>query len=64
MYVNATVMGLGMEDNQRNSPYLGLLPYREQDALFFFGREQETEQIINRVFADTYILVAIVPSLC
>lgn len=34
------------------SPYKGLIPYNEQDADFFFGREKDTRLIIANLFAS------------
>ena len=36
---------------QRSSPYQGLIPYTENDAEFFFGREKDTRLIIANLFA-------------
>jgi WD40 repeat protein len=36
----------------RESPYQGLVPYREQDAPYFFGREKETRLITASLFAS------------
>ena len=36
----------------RYSPYQGLIPYREEDSAFFFGREKETRLIIANLFAS------------
>jgi WD40 repeat protein len=32
-------------------PYLGLVPYTEQDQAFFFGRERDTELLVDNVIA-------------
>jgi formylglycine-generating enzyme required for sulfatase activity len=34
------------------SPYVGLVPYTEQDARFFFGRERDQRVIIANLFAS------------
>ena len=34
------------------SPYKGLMPYTEDDALFFFGRERERERISGNLMAS------------
>ena len=36
----------------RNSPYQGLIPYTEKDAVFFFGREKDTRLITANFFAS------------
>ena len=36
----------------RQSPYQGLIPYTENDAGYFFGREKETRLIIANLFAS------------
>ena len=38
-------------------PYQGLIPYDENDADFFFGREQETQLIIANLFASSLTLL-------
>ena len=42
---------------QRRSPYQGLIPYGEEDAPFFFGRERETRLITANLFASTLTLL-------
>jgi WD40 repeat protein len=39
------------------SPYKGLMPYTEEDAAFFFGREAETELIIANLIASRLTLL-------
>jgi len=34
------------------SPYVGLVPYTESDAQFFFGREQDQQRILANLFAS------------
>src|SRR5918999_1131243 len=46
-----------MSQFQRQSPYQGLNPYREEDADFFFGRERETWLVIANLFAATLTLL-------
>ncbi|HKC63680.1 MAG TPA: hypothetical protein VKB86_08580 [Pyrinomonadaceae bacterium] len=41
----------------RRSPYQGLIPYSEQDAPFFFGREKETRLITANLFASPLTLL-------
>lgn len=42
---------------ERISPYQGLIPYSEEDAPFFFGREKETRLIIANLFASSLTLL-------
>jgi hypothetical protein len=42
------------------NPYRGLLALEEQDADFFFGREQETNEIIDLVGRRTNIAIALI----
>ncbi|MCU1265561.1 MAG: repeat protein [Acidobacteria bacterium] len=42
---------------QRRSPYQGLIPYTENDADFFFGREKDTRLIIANLFASQLTLL-------
>ena len=39
------------------TPYKGLVPYSEEDALFFFGREQESDIIAENLIASRLTLV-------
>ena len=39
-------------DDKVKCPYVGLVPYTERDARFFFGREREQRQIISNLFAS------------
>ncbi|MCC7124927.1 MAG: hypothetical protein IT178_08765 [Acidobacteria bacterium] len=39
------------------SPYVGLVPYREADAQFFFGREDDVRRVIARLFASRLTLL-------
>lgn len=41
----------------RRSPYQGLMPYGEEDAAFFFGREKEARLIIANLFASPLTLL-------
>ena len=34
-----------------DSPYVGLVPYTEEEAHFFFGRENDQNVIIANMFA-------------
>ena len=38
-------------------PYVGLVPYTEEDARFFFGRERETRQVVANLFASRLTLL-------
>jgi hypothetical protein len=42
---------------QRRSPYQGLIPYGEDDAPFFIGREKETRLSIANLFASPLTLL-------
>jgi WD40 repeat protein len=47
-----------MDSNpQQRSPYQGLIPYGEDDAPFFFGREKETRLITANLFASSLTLL-------
>ena len=46
-----------MERAHRRSPYKGLIPYEQEDADFFFGRERETRRIIANLFASSLTLL-------
>jgi hypothetical protein len=41
----------------RPSPYKGLVPYEEEDAEFFFGREKETRLVVANLFAAPLTLL-------
>lgn len=38
-------------------PYVGLVPYTEEDSRFFFGRERETRQVVANLFASRLTLL-------
>ncbi len=38
-------------------PYVGLVPFTETDAQFFFGRDQETQQVVANLFASRLTLL-------
>lgn len=42
---------------ERRSPYKGLIPYGEDDAPFFFGREKETRICVANLFASPLTLL-------
>ena len=42
------------------NPYRGLVALEEQDADFFFGRERETGEIIDKIIAAPGRLIALV----
>ncbi len=46
-----------MQQVQRRSPFQGLIPYAEEDAAFFFGREKEVRLIIANFFAAPLTLL-------
>lgn len=46
-----------MPETQRRSPYQGLIPYDENDAAFFFGREKEKRLITANLFAAPLTLL-------
>src|SRR5258707_8262905 len=48
---------MSSQETQRGSPYQGLIPYFEDDASFFFGREKETRLIIANLFASPLTLL-------
>jgi len=41
----------------RGNPYRGLSSYRAIDAMWFFGRERETEALVNRLKLEPFIAV-------
>ncbi|HEX2901477.1 MAG TPA: hypothetical protein VHS96_17310, partial [Bacteroidia bacterium] len=41
----------------RGNPYRGLLPYRAGDASWFFGREQESEVVVNRLKLEPFLAI-------
>jgi CHASE2 domain-containing sensor protein len=46
-----TAERLQKADHPRRSPYQGLLPYREDDAAYFFGRDTAREVVIDNLLA-------------
>lgn len=38
-------------------PYPGMVPFRARDAIFFFGREKEIDEILRRLRAQNYLWV-------
>jgi hypothetical protein len=46
-----------MNTNRPDSPYKGLIPYSEEDAQFFFGREQKREIITANLLASRLTLL-------
>lgn len=46
-----------MSEQARRCPYVGLVPYTEEDWAFFFGREAETELIIANLTASRLTLL-------
>ncbi|MCX5597804.1 trypsin-like peptidase domain-containing protein [Streptomyces phaeochromogenes] len=49
---------LDLQPGLRRCPYRGLDAFREEDAEYFFGREQETEQLLDAV--ERHLLVPVV----
>ncbi|GHH80954.1 nSTAND1 domain-containing NTPase [Streptomyces capitiformicae] len=45
------------EDNGVPAPYAGLRPFREQDAEWFFGREQLVEDLTERLERQRFVVV-------
>src|SRR4030095_115503 len=45
------------EQTFRDTPYKGLVPYSEEDAAFFFGREAEREIITANLMASRLTLL-------
>ena len=39
------------------NPYLGLVPYTEEDARFFFGRERDQRVVVANLFASHLTLL-------
>jgi ATP/maltotriose-dependent transcriptional regulator MalT len=40
------------------SPYIGLSPFQESDAQFFFGRESLVDDLLQRVTEASFIVIA------
>src|SRR5262249_32367122 len=38
-------------------PFRGLLPFREEDAGLFFGREQETSELVGKLHEHSFVTV-------
>jgi hypothetical protein len=43
--------------SERVCPFPGLLPFREKDAAFFFGRDRETGVLLNRLEQSRFLAV-------
>ena len=41
-----------MAQRKVESPFVGLVPYTEYDAPFFFGRERDQQRILSNLFAS------------
>src|SRR5215831_7927518 len=41
-----------MNSRRIDSPFVGLVPYTEDDAEFFFGRERDQQRILANLFAS------------
>jgi hypothetical protein len=46
-----------MAQTRLHGPYIGLKPYTEDDAAYFFGREKDTRLIVANLFAARFTLV-------
>jgi hypothetical protein len=46
-----------MPDSTINSPYPGLRPFQEYDAEYFFGRDSQTKEIIDRLKSNRFVAV-------
>ena len=42
---------------ERNSPFQGLLPFRLDDEDWFFGRDEETDEILSLILSHQLILI-------
>ncbi|RNL70060.1 hypothetical protein [Streptomyces sp. I6] len=45
------------QETQAPPPYAGLRPFREQDAQWFFGREQLVEELVGRLARQRFIVL-------
>ncbi|MGY0064969.1 nSTAND1 domain-containing NTPase [Streptomyces sp. LZ34] len=45
------------EESDKASPYAGLRPFREQDAEWFFGREQLVDELVERLERQPFVVV-------
>ncbi|AWK12516.1 XRE family transcriptional regulator [Streptomyces spongiicola] len=45
------------EEAQAPPPYAGLRPFREQDAQWFFGREQLVEELVGRLARQRFVVL-------
>ena len=48
---------MSRDNNVPETPYKGLIPYYEEDAEFFFGREREQEIITDNLLASRLTLL-------
>jgi hypothetical protein len=46
-----------MSNRPPGAPYRGLIPYSEEDAPLFFGREEECDVVINNLMASRVTLL-------
>ncbi|MBN8723903.1 MAG: SUMF1/EgtB/PvdO family nonheme iron enzyme [Acidobacteria bacterium] len=44
--------------NQEQTPYLGLISFSTSDSQIFFGREKETQNFLNRLRNQSFLVVA------
>ncbi|WP_307840468.1 hypothetical protein [Streptomyces sp. G44] len=47
----------GPQDRGRRGPYVGLAAFQREDAAWFFGREQLTDDLVRRVRAQRFLAV-------
>ena len=47
-----SIISLNRYGGQPDTPYKGLMPYTEEDASFFFGREKWRDMIVNNLLAS------------
>ena len=45
------------EIKDRNNPFPGLRPFLQEESRFFFGRENETREIIRKLYENRFIAV-------
>ena len=45
------------KQNKRNSPFQGLLPFTTDDKGWFFGRDEETDEILSLILGHQLVLI-------